>query len=264
MGTVQIILISVFVYLGSIGSIVGNTIGWYTLGRPLIASFVVGVILGDVQTAMMVGIPLQIMYMGNVTPGGAVAWDLSYATYIGTAGAIVFGKGMEATEIIGLAVVFAGIGGLVGQIMWNVSYALNLPLNRIASRYAEAGETKKMFIPNVVLGQLIGFVCRFVPAIIVLTSITAASAQADFAKIIPGWITTALGIFGGMMASLGMGIILSFLVKKKYHIVIFLAGFILITYFNLSTMAAAVVAVITAILYYVIVNSPSITKKGVA
>jgi PTS system mannose-specific IIC component len=264
METVQIILIAVFVYLGSIGSIVGNTIGWYTLGRPLIASFVVGVILGDVQTAMMVGIPLQIMYMGNVTPGGAVAWDLSYATYIGTAGAIVFGKGMGATEIIGLAVVFAGIGGLVGQIMWNVSYALNLPLNRVASRYAEAGETKKMFIPNVVLGQLIGFVCRFVPAIIVLTSITAASAQADFAKIIPGWITTALGIFGGMMASLGMGIILSFLVKKKYHIVIFLAGFILITYFNLSTMAAAVVAVITAILYYVVVNSGSITKKGVA
>ena len=31
---------------------------------------------------MVVGIPLQIMYMGNVTPGGAVAWDLSYATYI--------------------------------------------------------------------------------------------------------------------------------------------------------------------------------------
>ncbi|HBE78491.1 MAG TPA: PTS sorbose transporter subunit IIC [Firmicutes bacterium] len=264
MGTHQIILIALFVYLGSIGSIVGNTIGWYTLGRPLIASFVVGVILGDVQTAMMVGIPLQIMYMGNVTPGGAVAWDLSYATYIGTAGAIVFGKGMGATEIIGLAVVFAGIGGLVGQIMWNVSYALNLPLNRVASRYAEAGATKKMFIPNVVLGQLIGFVCRFVPAIIVLTSITAASAQGDFAKIIPAWITTALGIFGGMMASLGMGIILSFLLKKKYHIVIFLVGFIFITYFNLSTMAAAVIAVIIAILYYVIVNSATITKKGVA
>ena len=51
-----------------------------------------------------------------------------------------------------------------------------------------------------------------------------------------------------MMASLGMGIILSFLLKKKYHIVIFLAGFILVTYFGLSTMA---VAVITAVLYFV-------------
>ena len=98
MSVLQIIAISLFVYLGSIGSIVGNTIGWYTLGRPLVASFVVGVIMGDLQTAMIVGIALQIMYMGNVTPGGAVAWDLSYATYIGTAGALVFGKGMESTH----------------------------------------------------------------------------------------------------------------------------------------------------------------------
>lgn len=257
----QIILIALFVYLGSIGSIVGNTIGWYTLGRPIVAAFVVGVILGDVQTAMLVGIPLQIMYMGNVTPGGAVAWDLSYATYIGVAGALVLGKGLGTAEIIGLAVLFAGIGGLVGQIMWNVSYALNIPLNRVAHKYAEAGETKKMFIPNVVLGQLIGFACRFIPAILVLTSLTAASAQADFASLIPAWVTTALGVFGGMMAALGMGIILSFLFKKKYHIVIFLAGFILITYFGLSTMAVAVIATIVAVMYYV-VNSSLETKRG--
>jgi PTS system mannose-specific IIC component len=257
----QIILIALFVYLGSIGSVVGNTIGWYTLGRPLVASLVVGVIMGDVQTAVLVGISLQIMYMGNVTPGGAVAWDLSYATYIGVAGALVFGKGLDIAQVIGLAVVFAGIGGLIGQIMWNISYALNLPLNIVAQKYADAGETKKMFIPNLVLGQLIGFACRFIPAVILLTSMTAASAQGDFASLIPGWVTTALGIFGGMMAALGMGIILSFLFKKKYHIAIFLVGFILITYFNLSTMAVAVVAIITAVLYYVIISSLE-AKKG--
>jgi len=251
MTTIQIVLIGLFIYLGSIGSIVGNTIGWYTLGRPLVASFVVGCIMGNVPAALAVGIPLQIMYMGNVTPGGAVAWDLSYATYIGTAGALVFGKGMGTTGLIGLAVLFAGIGGLVGQLMWNLSYALNLPLNRVASNYAEAGAVKKMYIPNVVLGQLIGFLCRFIPAVIVLTSMTTASAQIDFAFLVPGWLTTALGVFGGMMAALGMGIILSFLYKKQYHFVVFLAGFILVTYFKLSIMAVAVVSVITAVLYFV-------------
>ena len=59
--------------------------------------------------------------------------------------------------------------------MWNVSYALNLPLNRIAQKYAAEGATKKMYIPNVVLGQLIGFLCRVIPALIVLTSMTPAS-----------------------------------------------------------------------------------------
>ncbi len=250
----QVILIALFIYLGSIGSIVGNTIGWYTLGRPLVAAFVVGLIMNDVQAAMIVGIPLQIMYMGNVTPGGAVAWDLSYATYIGTAGALAFSQGMDATGLIGLAVVFAGIGGLVGQLMWNVSYALNLPLNRIAHKYAEEGNTKKMWVPNLLFGQLIGFACRFIPAIIVLTSMSVASGQADFATLIPGWVTTALSTFGGMMAALGMGILLSFLWKKQYQIVIFLAGFIMVTYFGLSTMAVAVVGVIAAVLYYVVVS----------
>ncbi len=255
MNMLQIILIALFVYLGSIGSIVGNTIGWYTLGRPLVASFVVGIILGDVRSAMIVGIPLQIMYMGNVTPGGAVAWDLSYATYIGTAGALTFGAGMDAQGLIGLAVVFAGIGGFVGQLMWNLSYALNLPLNRVARKYAEQGETGKMYIPNVVLGQLIGFACRFIPAVIVLTSFSAASGQADFATMIPGWLTQVLSVFGGMMAALGMGIILSFLWKKQYQIVIFLAGFVLVTYFNLGTMAVAVVGIIAAVLYYEVKQS---------
>ncbi|MHC1734705.1 MAG: PTS sugar transporter subunit IIC [Erysipelotrichaceae bacterium] len=254
MSGIQIILIALFIYLGSIGSIVGNTIGWYTLGRPIVASLVVGVILGDVSTALMVGVPLQIMYMGNVTPGGAVAWDLSYATYIGVAGALVFGKGLDSAQVIGLAVVFAGIGGFVGQFMWNISYAANLPLNRFANKFAEAGETKKMYIPNLVLGQLIGFAARFLPAILVLTTMTTASAQADFATLIPAWVITTLGVFGGMMAALGMGIILSFLLKKQYHIAIYLVGFILVTYFGLSTMAVAVVAILASILYYVAVS----------
>lgn len=250
MSVLQMILIALFIYLGSIGSIVGNTIGWYTLGRPLVASFVVGLILGDVQTAMVVGIPLQVMYLGNVTPGGAVAWDLSYATYIGAAGAIVFGQGMDATALIGVATVFAGIGGLVGQLMWNISYALNIPLNRMAARYAEAGDTQHMFVPNVVMGQAIGFVCRFIPAMIVLGGMTAASTQADFASLIPDYVISCLSIFGGMMSALGMGILLSFLLKKQWYMAIFIAGFILVTYFHLNTMGVAVVAAIVAIVYY--------------
>lgn len=254
MSVLQIILISLFVYLGSIGSIVGNTFGWYNLGRPLVASFVVGLIMGDVNNAMVIGIPLQIMYMGNVTPGGAVAWDLSYATYIGTAAALVLGEGMGATELIGVAVVFAGVGGLVGQLMWNISYALNLPLNRIAQKYAEEAAVDKMHIPNLVLGQLIGFACRFVPAFLLLSSLTMASSSMDIAAIIPSWLTTLLSVFGGMMAALGMGIILSFLINEKYQFAIYLFGFILVTYFELNTMAVAVVAILVSVVYYTIVD----------
>lgn len=248
----QVILIALFIYLGAIGSIVGNTIGWYCLGRPLVASLVVGVIMGDVQTAMIVGIPLQIAYLANVTPGGAVAWDLSYATYIGTAMALVMKKaGMSNEALIGLAFTGAGIGGVIGGTMWNVHYALDVLINRWAERVAASGDTKKMWMPNIIGGQLIGFACRFIPAVIVLLAIRAG---ADAGISIPAWFITGISSFGSMMAALGMGIILSFLIKKKYDWAVFLIGFVLVTYFSLGTMAVAVIGVLAATIFYQIID----------
>lgn len=253
MNTVQVILIALFCYLGAIGSIVGNTIGWYCLGRPLVASFVVGLIMGDVGTAMIVGVPLQIAYLANVTPGGAVAWDLSYATYIGTAMALALKNTVSTNEaLIGLAFTGAGVGGVVGGTMWNVHYALDVFVNRWANKVAESGDCKKMWMPNIIGGQAIGFLCRFVPAVIVLMAIKAAGQASGIS--IPGWFTTGIGNFGSMMAALGMGILLSFLVKKGVHWAIFMGGFVLATYFGLSTMAVAVVAVIVAFVYYTVIN----------
>ena len=57
-----------------------------------------------------------------------------------------------------------------------------------------------------------------------------------------------------MMAALGMGIILSFLVKKNIHWAIFLAGFVLVTYFGLNTMAVAIVGIIVAFIVYAVGN----------
>ena len=253
MSMLQVILIALFIYLGSIGSIVGNTIGWYCLGRPLVAAFVVGVITGDVATAMVVGIPLQIAYLANVTPGGAVAWDLSYATYIGTAMAIALKSTVGTPEaLIGLAFTGAGVGGVVGGTMWNIHYALDVFVNRWADRIAASGDTRKMWMPNIIGGQGIGFLCRFVPAVIVLSAIRAAGTAGGIN--IPAWFTTGISAFGSMMAALGMGIILSFLVKKGYHWAIFLGGFVLVTYFGLSTMAVAVVAAIVAVICYNIMS----------
>lgn len=248
----QIVLIALFIYLGAIGSIVGNTIGWYCLGRPLVASFIVGIIMGDVQTAMIVGIPLQIAYLANVTPGGAVAWDLSYATYIGTAMALAM-KGTVDNDaaLIGLAFTGAGIGGVVGGTMWNVHYALDVVLNRWAERIAARGDTKKMWMPNVLGGQLIGFACRFIPAIMVLFAVRAGASQGIS---IPDWFIRGISSFGSMMAALGMGVILSFLIKKKYDWAVFLIGFVLVTYFGLGMMAVAVIGVLAATIFYQIIN----------
>ncbi len=247
----QAVLIALFTYLAAIGSVVGNTIGWYDLGRPLVASFIVGLIMGNVPVAVALGLMLQLANLGSVTPGGAVGWDLSFATYIGVGGALAFYTG-DITTTIALMWVFSTVGGAIGVAMWNMTYALDLLCNRISMQGAEEGNPRKIAFANAGLGNIIGFVCRFFPALIILLTTAVAGSQTgvNIAELIPAWLITCLGSFGGMMAALGMGILLSFLMKKSVHFCIFLIGFMMVTYLNLNTMAIAIFATIAAVIYY--------------
>lgn len=247
----QAVLISCFVYLGAIGSVVGNTLGWYTLGRPLVAAFIVGLIMNDVETAVALGLLLQLANLGSVTPGGAVGWDLSYATYIGVAGALTFHKGdLVATTAIMWA--FSTVGGAIGVAMWNLSYALNLSVTRMASKAADNADGARIAFANGGLGNIIGFICRFIPAFVLLytTAVVGSQYGVNVAELMPAWLVITLSTFGGMMASLGIGILLSYLMQEKWQLVLFLLGFMLIGNFKLDMMGVTVLGVILVVLYY--------------
>ncbi len=263
MNIIQAILIALFVYLASIGSIVGNTIGWYTLGRPLVASLIVGIIMGNVPLALTLGVMLQLANLGSVTPGGALSWDLSYATYIGVAGALAFHTG-DVASTTAIMWAFSVVGGAIGVAMWNLVFSLNLVCNRISQQGAEEDNPKKIIFANLGLGNIIGFACRFIPALIILLTTAVAGSQSgvNVADLVPGWLMQCLTIFGGMMAALGMGILLSFLWKKSVHFCVFLIGFMLVAYLGLNSMAVAVFAIIIAIIYYSIASSLKNMIKG--
>jgi PTS system mannose-specific IIC component len=254
----QAIIIALFTYLAAIGTVVGNTIGWYMLGRPIVASFVVGIIMGNVPVALALGVMLQLANLGSVTPGGALSWDLSYATYIGVAGALAFHTG-DITTTIAVMWAFSTVGGAIGVAMWNLVFALNLTCTRIAQRGAAEDDPRKIAFANAGLGNIIGFVCRFFPALIILLTTAVAGSQSgvNIADFVPGWLITCLSTFGGMMAALGMGILLSFLMKEVYHFFIFLIGFMMVTYLSLNTMAVAIFAIAAAIIVYTIMSNKS-------
>ena len=70
---VQAILLGLFACLASLPGMGGTTIGNYTLGRPLVGGLVVGLILGDIQTGIIVGAAIQLVYIALVTPGGGLS-----------------------------------------------------------------------------------------------------------------------------------------------------------------------------------------------
>lgn len=263
MSILQAILISLFIYLGAIGSIVGNTIGWYNIGRPLVASLIVGVIMGEVEVAIQLGLLLQLANLGSVTPGGAVGWDLSYATFIGVGGALAFHTGDMATTTA-LMWTFSVVGGAIGVAMWNLNYALNLSANRLAYKGAEEADPKKIVMANLGLGNLIGFATRFIPAILILltTAVVGSQSGINVADLIPGWFLVTINTFGGMMAALGMGILLSLLIKETWQWVLVVLGFFIVGYFNLDMMASATFATIIAVIYYISQSDKEVVLDG--
>ena len=78
---IQAVLIGIFCYLGalSVPWAFGLTGGWYTLSRPLVSGLIVGMILGDVKTGIIVGVAVQAVYIALVTPGGTMPSDLNFA-----------------------------------------------------------------------------------------------------------------------------------------------------------------------------------------
>lgn len=255
MTVLQAIIISLFTYLAAIGGVLGNTLGWYDLGRPLVASFVVGIVMGNVPVAVELGLMLQLANLGSVTPGGAVGWDLSYATYIGVAGALAFHNGDMATTTA-LMWAFSVVGGAIGVAMWNLHYAADLLINRVSTAGAEEGNSKKVAMANSVLGNLCGFAFRFIPAMVILmtTAVVGSQTGVDVSTLIPGWLLNTISIFGGIMAALGMGILLSFLMKKAWHFCVFLLGYCLVAYLGLSTMAVSVLGICAAVILYEVLS----------
>ena len=78
MSIFQALLLALFGWMSSIYSpvLMGGLGGWYTLGRPLVSGMVIGIILGDVQTGIIMGAAIQMLYIGLVTLGVFAVYGL--------------------------------------------------------------------------------------------------------------------------------------------------------------------------------------------
>ena len=72
----QAALFGLLACLASMPGLGGTVFGNYTLGRPLVAGLIVGLIMGDVQTGIYLGAAIQVVYIALVTPGGTVSADV--------------------------------------------------------------------------------------------------------------------------------------------------------------------------------------------
>ncbi len=146
MNILQILCIGIIAGIaGQIASPVGTTWGNYVLSRPLIAAFVIGLIVHDVPGLFIMCIPVQLSYLILVTPGGVVRTDIRTASYAGLAMAYGAVK-MTGFAYAGAAAVFAAVlCGRLGTHLFRLETDMNERFAADALRDLDQGRTETMF-----------------------------------------------------------------------------------------------------------------------
>ncbi|MGE5221820.1 MAG: PTS mannose/fructose/sorbose/N-acetylgalactosamine transporter subunit IIC [Omnitrophica WOR_2 bacterium] len=246
MSILQAALIALFCYLGALTTpwILGTTGGWYVISRPLVAGFIVGLILGDVRTGVLIGIALQLPFIGLITPGGAVPADLSFAAYLGIPLAMVAKVTPEVAVSLGVG--FA----VIGVAVWQVLSVGNSFWAHVCDRYAEEGNLAGIIRVNY-LAQIGTFILRFVVAFIVLYfgQGLANNLVSILQNNIP-WFVTFLTVVGGALPAVGIAILLFQIAPAPRMLIWFLLGWVLVAYLKVPTVGVAVFGALIAVAYY--------------
>ncbi len=135
---IEATLIGILCYLGALSSpwLLGLTGGWYLITRPLVSGMLVGIILGDMKTGIMIGVAVQAVYIAMVTPGGSMPADLNFVAYPAIALGILSGKEPE------VAVALAATIGIAGTILFNAMMVLNSFWNHRADVALDRGDER--------------------------------------------------------------------------------------------------------------------------
>ncbi|MDF9823813.1 PTS system mannose-specific IIC component [Breznakia sp. PF5-3] len=232
----------------------GTSIGNYTLNRPLIASLFVGLILGDVEGCIQIAVPMQIIYIALVTPGGTVAADLRAVSYIGIPLAWAMAKSqgwdMGGSEASAFAGAIGAAVGTVGTVQFYGTAMMNLIWQHIGWARLDKGDFKILGKVEVVLPLISHFVISFLPVMFIVYY--GADAIADFKEALPmdSWYMKSLFTVGSLLPAVGIAILLKSVVTKTSDLVYFAAGFALAKSMGLTLLAATAVGGVFALINY--------------
>ena len=166
MSTIQIILIFIVACISGMGSVLDE----FQTHRPLIACTLVGLILGDLKTGIIIGGTLEMMALGWMNIGAAMAPDAALASIISTI--IVISGKQEMGAGIALAVPLAA----AGQVLTIFARTITVFFQHQADKYAEKGDLKGIDMCHL-LALIIQALRVSIPALIVAIFIGTEAVQ---------------------------------------------------------------------------------------
>lgn len=208
---------------------------------PLFGAMLIGIVMGDVPQAMIIGAAIQAIYMGVIQPGGNIPTDQVLATFVAVP--IAIQSNLEPAVAVTLAVPV----GLLGVLLDYVRRTSNAAWVHMADTYAEKADTKGIMRAHFLYPTLALIGIYIIP--VAIATYLGPTAVNAFMDIVPDWIMTGLQVAGGVLPALGFAITIS-VIGKGNVIPYFLFGFFLFQYASqVNTIAFALLGMFLAFLH---------------
>ena len=234
--TIQIILI--FIWSSVVG--MGSVLDEFQTHRPLIACSIMGLILGDPKTGIILGGTLELIALGWMNIGAAQSPDSALASTISTILVIVGNQDIHKGIAIALPVAAAG------QVLTVLARTVTVAFQHAADREAEeANFTAIIWLHFTAL--IVQALRVSIPTTIVAVFVSPEEIK-SMLDALPEVITGGLAVAGGFIVVVGYAMILN-MMSVKYLMPFFYLGFVLGGYLKLSLLAWGAVGLIFAIVY---------------
>ena len=237
---IQAILIGLGYYLSQSAWFFG--LGFFTFYRPLVAGFMVGLIMGDPGQGALIGAAINLIYLGFISAGGSIPGDPSLAGWVGTT--IALAGGLDYGAALALAVPL----GLLGTVIWNGRMTVDSIFVHMADKAADEADISGVVRANIMYPQIFLF---FITAVPVSTFIYLGTQFiTDLINGFPIWVLSGLAICGGVLPAIGIAMNMRFIFRGSAAPYFFL-GYLGIVAggAQMSIMVLAIVGVALAFLH---------------
>jgi PTS system mannose-specific IIC component len=236
MNTVQLILLILVAAIAGMGSVLDAA----QTHRPLVACTLVGLVLGDLQTGIILGGTLEMLALGWMNVGAAMAPDAALASVV-SAILVIVGK-----QSIGAGIAIAVPLAAAGQVLTIFVRTITVFFQHLADRYAEDANTRGIEMCHI-LGLLLQAIRVAVPAAIVGV-LAGTDVVNSMLAAIPEVITRGLQVSGGFIVVVGYAMVINMMKAKSLMPYLFI-GFVIAAFTNFNLIGIGTVGTIAAIFH---------------
>ena len=245
---IQIILVTLVAFVAGMASVLDER----QFHRPLVACTLTGIAMGNPTVGIMVGGSLELLALGWMNVGAAMAPDAALASTVSTVIAIAsLGDASSTKGAIAAAIGVAVPLAIAGQALTIFVRTIAIFFAHQADRFAEQANYRGIAVMHFTALGLQGL------RVAIPTAAVAALASGDTVKnaleMIPKVITDGLNIAGGFIVVVGYAMVINMMRARKL-MPFFFIGFIIATLMTtldtgITLLALGILGVCLAFIY---------------